>query len=185
MGDCFFETEGLISILNSCECNITRYREENTENYDIIVIGLSSEPLLNWGRNFTRIWKLWYRIGKKGKLLLLVPEKLKNICLPWSVVSGKLDVYELKKILMIFFHKSCNSSCEKNQEEILLSKFRRLYHIHNRYEAMKHQSCLSTYYYWASQFSSAFGVQSVHMLSIINYQPLFERVYCESVILVN
>ncbi|EPB2700671.1 hypothetical protein ACRDO3_004389 [Escherichia coli] len=170
--------------MDACEGYITRYRDGNTEHYDIVIICLSSEPLLNWGRNFSRIWKLWYRVGKKSKLLLLVPEALKNICLPWSVVSGKMDVDELKRFLMNFFYM-IHGSLYKNQEGKLLSKFRRLCHIHSKYEAMKHQSCLSTYYYWVSQFSSAFGVQSAHMLSIINYQPLFERVYCEGVIFVD
>lgn len=173
VGNCLFETEGVASLLRSEGYDVRNGNEANITGCDILVVGLGSELLINWGSNFSRVWKLWCKLGKKKKLVLLVPERLQKICLPWLVVNGKKPVDDIK----VFFANLAEKwiSTGEVQGKAKGADFRRLHHAYEKFTILKEKSPGSSmYYYWASKFFSMSGIPCAHIAAIINYSSLFK-----------
>lgn len=79
-GTCWYELSGLYHLLSAQEFDV--YHAEPGESDvrrepDLIIVALSAEPVAGWGRHLSRVRTL--RANIAGKMLVLVPEKLKKL----------------------------------------------------------------------------------------------------------
>lgn len=99
-GTCGYELTGLWYLLSvhgyDVYCELPEHIRP-VDNPDLIIVALSAEPVAGWGRHLPRIRELRRRLP--GKMLILVPERLKrlrilqDIC---AVYSGYGSLQKLK-----------------------------------------------------------------------------------------
>lgn len=102
-GTCWFELTGLLYLLSSQEFDIYRVPQGYRcapDCWDLIIVALSTEPVVGWGRYITWIREL--REQMSGKMLVLVPQRLKslrilhNVC---PVFSGEVNLPVLRSYI--------------------------------------------------------------------------------------
>lgn len=90
-GTCWYELTGLWHLLSEQGYNVYRVPLGYScvrEDWDLIIVALSAEPVAGWGRHLPRIREL--RTEMSGEMLVLVPERLErlkvlqDICLVYS-----------------------------------------------------------------------------------------------------
>ncbi|EAT6028178.1 hypothetical protein A3U77_20180 [Salmonella enterica subsp. enterica serovar Urbana] len=90
-GTCWYELTGLWHLLSAQGYNVYRVPLGYScvrEDWDLIIVALSAEPVAGWGRHLSRIREL--RAEMSGEMLVLVPERLemlkllRNICPVYS-----------------------------------------------------------------------------------------------------
>lgn len=49
------ETRGILSMLNDCQINASPYLAEDLGVNDLLIVGLSAEPLIGWGLHLSSL----------------------------------------------------------------------------------------------------------------------------------
>lgn len=100
-GTCWYELTGLWHLLSAQGYSVYRAPLGYScvrDNWDLIIVALSAEPVTGWGRHLSRIREL--RAEMSGEMLVLVPERLemlkvlRNVC---PVYSGCMSLLNLER----------------------------------------------------------------------------------------
>ncbi|MBB6965809.1 hypothetical protein HEN96_023500 [Escherichia coli] len=103
-GTCWYELTGLWHLLSALGHDVRHVSLEHTcagEDLDLMIVALSAEPVVGWGRHLHRIREL--RATTPGKMLVLVPERLemlkvlRNIC---PVYNGSMPLSGLARMIL-------------------------------------------------------------------------------------
>lgn len=89
-GTCWYELSGLYHLLSAQEFDVDHALTGESDvrrEPDLIIVALSAEPVAGWGRHLSRVRTL--RTNIAGKMLVLVPEKLKKL----NMLQNTCQVY--------------------------------------------------------------------------------------------
>ena len=79
-GTCWYELSGLRHVLSMRGydvCNVLPWGCNVSDGGDLLIVALSAESVAGWGRHLSRVCEL--RALFSGKMLVLVPERLKSL----------------------------------------------------------------------------------------------------------
>ncbi|WP_201483722.1 hypothetical protein [Escherichia coli] len=108
-GTCWYELTGLWHLLSTQGYNVYRVPLRYScirEDWDLVIVALSAEPIAGWGRHLPRIRELGAEMS--GECLVLVPERLemlnvlRNIC---PVYSGCLPLSYLERTVRMALNR--------------------------------------------------------------------------------
>lgn len=108
-GTCWYELTGLwhlLSVQGHDVCHAPLEYSCAREDWDLVIVALSAEPVAGWGRHLSRIREL--RAEMSGEMLVLVPERLemlkvlRNIC---PVYSGCMPLPYLERTVRMALNR--------------------------------------------------------------------------------
>ena len=89
-GTCWYELTGLWHLLLAQGYDVYCVPQGEpcaSDGWNLIIVALSAEAVAGWGRHLSFIWEL--RVRMSGRMLVLVPERLKTL----KVLLSFCDVY--------------------------------------------------------------------------------------------
>lgn len=166
-GSCEYEMRGLELMLAGEGFRTARLQNEEPGERDLLVLALSAEPLLHWGRHLSRLRKL--RAVYRCRILVLVPALLHRLRLPGDLIfvcSGRSSHAVLRSAIYLALAApwgklSVRHVPEVTQHEIRSYLLRRLLCNGNAGSEGRRRD-----YYQRSRMVSVSGLPNVHVMMV-------------------
>ncbi|HAX5069886.1 TPA: hypothetical protein JZG30_004466 [Escherichia coli] len=171
LGSCEYELIGFESLLAEYDFIVKRASglDDNLPlRFDMVVIALSSEPLLRWGRFVSIIEKL-YEIFP-ARLIIFVPEKICNLKLLTRIAlvfNGRSQITDLRQSITLFAKNTPRSPTNfKVLSTIQRRELVRLKLIANGKIKNRIKQSKVTYYHRA-RIIKTIGIDNLHVLFVV------------------
>ncbi|KAF6590702.1 hypothetical protein G9G39_21465 [Cronobacter sp. EKM101R] len=171
VGSCEYELIGFESLLVECDFIVEKAKDLDNnlrQRFDMVVIALSSEPLLKWGRFISVIAN--YHQAPPAKLIIFTPEKLCNLKLltPIALVfNGRRKIPDLKSLITsISKNNPCPPIKVKGLSAIQRRELVRLKLIASGYVKQRTTQTKLTYYH-RFRIANLLGVDNLHVLFVV------------------
>ena len=132
---------------------------------DVLLIALSAEPVLNWGRFLSAL--VFIRERYRCQTIALVPGRLKNIHYLFrsiQTVDGSCSISELKKCLIGLISENQQSMTSVTRQQTCYSRVEFMSEAFRRPYGKKERN---RYYYSRARLVELTGMPNMHMLTVI------------------
>ncbi|WGE31068.1 hypothetical protein PHA77_18860 (plasmid) [Edwardsiella tarda] len=169
---CYYELNGLYHILLTEGYNVTKKYKPLIDingDYDLIIISLSDEALLEWGRYIDMIINI---ASSQQNVLLLVPEKIckmkvfLGIC---NIYSGMRSISEVSKAIYSIIYREKNKNNNINWLGLLnINQRLAAYRLANQQTIRGGKGLMSkkSHYYHRMSFIRALGFDNKNIVMI-------------------
>ncbi|WP_426347884.1 hypothetical protein [Cronobacter universalis] len=177
-GKCDFETTGIEYLLTAEGYRVGRWSMAPPSSQDILLVALSAEPLLNWGRNLKTI-EAMQKIAPCRGIIILVPTQLRELKAPVPYirfVDGCKNIEclmsSINKIICEMnngFQVSCASLFSSRQSRYLIKMKKNI--TQNRKSLVNNKN----EYYHLSRLVKISGMPNRHVILVAGHDIL--RIY--------
>lgn len=165
-GSCWYEVSGLESVLKGEEYEIQALKDVTPSPSDVLLIALSAEPMLNWGRFLSAL--VFIRGRYRCQTIALVPGRLKNIHYLFrsiQTVDGSCSISELKKCLIGLISEKQQPMTSITRKQTCYNRVKFMYEAFRRPYGKKERN---RYYYSRAKLVELTGMPNMHMLTVIS-----------------
>ncbi|ENA4398150.1 TPA: hypothetical protein J1W37_004562 [Escherichia coli] len=175
-GTCWYELTGLWHLLSTLGYDVFRVPYGNScipDCWDLVIVALSAEPVSGWGRYLPWIRSLKSQLS--GKMMVFVPERLKNI----NVLQDICPVYSGNRRPQ-YIIKFINAALRyKDYPATQLQFTDGQLRVLNRLSGGKGKLSLNSQerglYYHQSRLSKSIGVRNLRLLLIAGIERELSR----------
>lgn len=165
-GSCWYEVSGLERLLKDEGYEIRALKDVAPSRNDVLLIALSAEPVLSWGRFLSAL--VFIRRRYRCQTIVLVPGRLKNIHHLFGaiqMVDGSCSFSELRKCLTELISGKqkalkpiSRQHTDHSRVKLISEAFRRPYGKKER----------NRYYYSRARLVGLTGMPHMHMLTVFS-----------------
>lgn len=170
VGTCKYELIGFESLLVECNFIVEKAMELDNnlcQRFDMVVIALSSEPLLKWGR-FISVIESYHQVSPT-RLIIFAPKKICDLKLLTPIAltfNGREKLPDLKNLITLLSKDNpCRSIKVKGLSAIQRRELVRLKLMASGYVKHRIKQTKLTYYH-RSRIAGLLGVDNLHVLFV-------------------